>query len=357
MRRGRRLSNGLLAAFAVGVLVGTAGCTAVAPADPTPGGVETPAASPTPTVMIVAGGDRPPAIVENCTELISVEELSAAVGTQVQAFEMLETDEASANLGAVLCGWSTAEHPDVTDAGALWVMPRAGMDPQEFAALSDISGYACLYGECTALVGGTNVVVGSTVPDDSYDAEEADAALATAERIGGAVLASIGDDPGPWVRDRQAWVGAVDCEAVGAALGDAIGRDIRAWNGLGFDPPRLWGTAADHAARLTSCEFEATDEPGVSVVIETDAGMAWTVPEWVESQGFSQIDGGGTADVMSYTNGDGYFMSSDGVNRVRAYYVDWSGLDPGGQARVADTFPPGPLNETAARILEGEFAT
>lgn len=303
--------------------------------------------------MIVAGGDRPPAIVENCTELISVEELSAAVGSQVQAFEMLETDEASANLGAVLCGWSTAEHPDVTDAGRLWAMPRAGMDPEDFAALGDISGYECLYRTCTTLVVGANVLVGSTVPGDSAD----EGVLATAARIGSAVLSASGDKPGSWVRDRESWVGLVDCDAVGAAISDAIGRDVTAWTGLPYDPPLLWGTVANQASRLTSCEFEATGDQGVSVVIQTDAGTAWTVPEWVQSLGFSETDGGERSDVVAYTNGDGYHLSSDAVNRVRAYYAEGWGSDPEAQSRAAETFPAELMNEIAARILAGDFAS
>lgn len=354
--RYRKIATAAIAIVVSGSLPGCVAAGTLSPTGSSPDRSEV-ADSPAPSPTVIAGGDRPPTTVQDCSELISIDELSAVLGVHIQSLEMRQPDEASANVGAVVCGWSTVENPDVSDAGQLWVMPRAGMDPHEFAALGNISGYACLYSECTALVGGANVLVGSTVPDESGDQEGSNAALAMAARIGDAVLAASGDDPGSWVRNRESWAGIVDCDAVGAALGAAVGRDVHTWTGLGFDPPRLWVSAAERASNLSSCEFEATGDSGVSVVIQTDAGTAWTVHEWVRSNGFVEIDGGGMPGFATYTDGDGYYLASDGTNRVRMYYLDRSGSGPEGRARVAETFPPDLLNETAARILAGEFAT
>ncbi len=353
-----RSRHGRWVTVAMGALVVLVGCSVAADPHPTGDGSTTSvaSASPTQTAMVIAGGERPPAIAEECNELISVEDLSAAVGTQVQTFEKLDAGDTSANLGAVLCGWSTSDDADSSDGGAVWVMPRAGMDVQEFTALGETSGYRCLYRECTALTAGVNLLVGATVPTTSDDEAANDVALATAARVGTAILEASGDNPGSWVRDRESWVDGVDCNGVGSALSDAIGRDVQAWSGLEFDPPRLWGTAADQASRLTSCEFEAMDDPGVTVIVETDAGMAWTVPRWVQSLGFSETEDDGMSDVASYTNGDHYYLLSDGTNRVRVYCFDRSGFDSEGQARARDTFPPVLMQETASRILAGEFS-
>lgn len=355
-RRGWRRRHGLFVAVAAGVLVGSAGCSAVAPADPTPGVVETPAASasPTPTVTVVAGGERPPIVVDECSDLISIGELSAAVGVQVQALERLETDERSENVGAVLCGWSTPEHPDASDAGALWVMPRAGMDAEEFADLGSTAYGPCFFGFCSSSVAGQNELVAVRVPvPEPYDASAEQQAVTVSQTVGAAVLSTTDDRGATWVRDRAQWLASIDCNAVGAAVGEAIGLPVQADPFLPYDPPGLFVTLADRAMQARDCYLQTSTVPDAAVLMSTAPGMAWSEVN-ASQEGYSGPQDLGAGGVSTYADGESSLFFVDTTNRVDAHYDP---LDLTGANQARDAFPPEVLAEIASRILAGEFSS
>lgn len=357
VRRGWRYRRSLSVTVAVGVVVALSACSSVAPADPTPTPVETgsASASPTPTVMVVAGGERPPAIVDDCAELISVEEMSAALDTQVLSVDTLVPDEATVNAGAVRCGWSLGSG-DPSAQGLFWVMPRAGMDEGEFAPYRAMAGASCDNGGCSSTVVGENTLVTVSLRSGTDSVDTGSVAARTAE----AISRETGDDPVEWVRDRTPWVVPVDCDAVGDALAQAIGRDVDVWSSSGDGTLSPWLAAADRASRLTACEVHATSGDSETINILVTAGMAWSLqPD--EQGGYSPAVPDlvpfelSSAGVAAYTDADRrvlYF--SDSANRVRvSYFAQGDSVSFDSELNV---FSPELVSDVVAGIFDGKFA-
>ncbi|MEU1971627.1 hypothetical protein ABZ477_08215 [Microbacterium sp. NPDC019599] len=271
-------------------------------------------------VLLVPGGERPPLLADgDCSALLGVEELSMILEVEVEAIE--PEDERSweqlANIGGISCRWSADDL-----SGGIQVAPRTLLEGVEFPAESEeyyferCEEWACSWRTATddLWVSGTFSIAGMTrEAADALGAEIAD------------LVASKAQERAAWERETEDWWPRPDCSGLAARVAERLGLPLDGVSNDGpyIDPPMPAVLIADEASRMAFCAV--FDEAGQQVgLIQTNAGMAWTLPEAEPS---------GTTGVSALAAGEFWLLGgivqdfTDGTNLLRAEVSPQSGVD------------------------------
>jgi hypothetical protein len=286
----------------------------------------TPTLTPTPTTLVVAPGERPPAVFGgDCDEVASVDDLQEAVGVSF-TLENAEGSTSVANLGGVTCTWRADDHSSLV----VEVMPSSALEGAELTAEEQEFYFA---EECDPwwVCGwqsddGALWVAGIFQAVPGMSRESVDSWGPT---IGARIesrFASAAEEP--WTRDRTGWWDKLDCGALADALGAALGAAATGQE-LGYvDPPRPGTLLAARSAQETTCHITIANGTR-PIELYSAAGTAWALPLAEEDRPIETGVDGITAYLDSgYSSVDsaGYSLT-DGVNQLIAYVpttAEWS---------------------------------
>lgn len=278
---------------------------------PSPTASPVPSASPTPVGPVVA-------FEGECAEVLGDDDLSAAIGEAMHYWAPAWTEDSSAELGGVSCGWVSDEY--LSAFANVWAYPVEVID-EEY--VDGEAGNSCHTDQplCVASAVFDDVWVGVSVYSSSA-AEQIESLRPLLADIGARAEAGPAPIPGP----REGWWTPVPtCEALASALGDAgidaVATDDRANGWIRF----AGGPLSRGCTLSTTIDGQTAD---ATVVLRAGAGGG--VEDVIAQDPDARVDHAGrtfasAAEQFPVDGNPGLLLGTDGVNLVELSRRDFDG--------------------------------